>query len=84
MLHVKDPLAFTPTENDIGIWKTYVHPHPHLRLLGNLWPCPQLQKGNFLWSKLETLVSSSALSPFDYVFVCRKESPGKGKWVSAS
>ena len=84
MLHVKDQLAFTPTENDIGIWKTYVHPRPHLCSPGNSWPSPQLQRGHFLCSKLETLVSSSALSPFEDVFMCRKESPGKSERVSAS
>lgn len=83
MLHVKDQLAFTPTENDIGIWKTYVHPRPRLRLLGNLWPSPQLQRGHFLCNELETLVSSSALSPFENVFVYGKESPGKWEQVGA-
>ena len=83
VLHVKDQLAFTPTENNIGIWKTYVHPRPRLRLPGNLWPSPQLQRACFLCNELETLVSSSALSPFEYMFVCRKESPGKTERVSA-
>lgn len=37
----------------------------------------------FPLQKTETLVSSSALSAFEYVFVCRKKSSGKSERVSA-
>lgn len=37
MLHVKDQLGFTPTENDNGIWKACAPTSPS-HSWGNLWP----------------------------------------------
>lgn len=59
-----------------------MHPRPCLCSLGNLWPSPQLQRGHFLCGELETLVSSSALSLFEYVVVYREGTPGRTEQVA--